>query len=420
MAEDNALYFAKSHSGLGIRSAFDPEETDSGDETDYQLTEDLREPKNRPKKSLTKVSPGNLESGNPSEVSQVRPVSASRGGLNTAARPCHYGANNIQHAKATHLFFAPGSDVGYPLCPLDHAREQEHLAVWRSKNPDTIVRPSEPIIPGHGALQIANQEKAMKDDVSALSTAFMVFHHGISPDAPEATFGQNSPFAGAGRSPGSLSPLPAETRTSEFKETALNAALERARAGKGGRKPSELAAIGAAEEERRDYSKGYVKGDDGRLTRFYKPLGKAAKGKRKPIAQGTYVQSKDLQPISTPYGEGNAPIDHVITAYHAAKDNGENVGSNKIVDAILKQHGAGVVTRSHLDSALQTMSTPRKKWSEVAPTLKPLPIGGVGAYSSYLTSLNQAQEDKPLEDEANDAEKWGYTTSRNSAFEDDL
>ena len=409
MTEDNPLSFAKSHAGLGIRSAFDPEETDSGDETDYQLVEDLREPKHRPKTKLNKASEANPLSGNPGEVIQVRPMSPRRGGLNTNSRPCWVDPTDTGHPRATHAFYGPEDTVPKPLCPLHFAQAQEHLAVWRSKNPDAITIPSHPITPGSEVLEIANKEKAMKNDISALMTSYMVFHHGVHPDAPEAVFGQNSIYAGPGRTPGSASKSPAETRTPEYKETALNAALERARSGNGGRTPKELEDIGAQEEARRDYSKGYVKTAEGTLTRFYKPLGESAKGKSKGIVPGNYVKPQDAAP-------GQAPIEKVMSVAKEAKNNGTYLDKD-IWHAIIENHGDGVITPEHVATHLKAKAI--SKATKPAP-LKPLPIGQVGAYSSYLTGLSQAHEDRPLKEEEDENEKWGYTTSRNKAFEDDL
>jgi hypothetical protein len=410
MAEDNPLYFAKSHAGLGIRSGFDPEEeSDSGDETDYQLVEDLREPKHRPKTKINDATLGNPLSGNPGEVRQVRPMSPRRGGLNTNSRPCWVDPTDTGHPRATHAFYGPEDTVPKPLCPLHFAQAQEHLAVWRSKNPDAIVTPSHPITPGSEVLEIANKEKAMKNDISALMTSYMVFHHGVHPDSPEAVFGQNSIYAGPGRTPGSVSKTPAETRTPEYKETALNAALDRARSGNGGRTPKELEDIGAQEEARRDYSKGYTKNAEGKLTRFYKPLGESAKGKSKGIAPGNYVKPQDAAP-------GQAPIEKVMAVAKEAKNNGTYLDKD-IWHAIIENHGDGVITPEHVVTHLKGKAI--SKATKPAP-LKPLPIGQVGAYSSYLTGLSQANEDRPLKEEEDENEKWGYTTSRNKAFEDDL
>ena len=410
MAEDNPLYFAKSHAGLGIRSGFDPEEeSDSGDETDYQLVEDLREPKHRPKTKKHDATLGNPLSGNPGEVRQVRPMSPRRGGLNTNSRPCWVDPTDTGHPRATHAFYGPEDTVPKPLCPLHFAQAQEHLAVWRSKNPDAIVTPSHPITPGSEVLEIANKEKAMKNDISALMTSYMVFHHGVHPDSPEAVFGQNSIYAGPGRTPGSVSKTPAETRTPEYKETALNAALDRARSGNGGRTPKELEDIGAQEEARRDYSKGYTKNAEGKLTRFYKPLGESAKGKSKGIAPGNYVKPQDAAP-------GQAPIEKVMAVAKEAKNNGTYLDKD-IWHAIIENHGDGVITPEHVVTHLKGKAI--SKATKPAP-LKPLPIGQVGAYSSYLTGLSQANEDRPLKEEEDENEKWGYTTSRNKAFEDDL
>lgn len=409
---DDPQYFARNVPGAGknIRTAFDPEEdTHSGDETDYQLVEDVVPPKHRQKQLLNEVTPSNPSSGNPAEVTQVRPMSPKRGGLNNQTRPCHYAKGNIGHPTASHFFYAPGSEVPYPLCPLDHARESEHLAKWQSKNPDVMVTPSRPIVPGYDVVEHANKEKKMKDDISALSTAFMVFHHGVSPEAPEAVFGQNSMYAGAGRTPGSTAPTPSQIRTPESKEQALEAALRRAREGKGGRTPKELEEIGKTEEARRDYEKGYTKNDKGEYTRFYKPLGEAAKGKRKPIGRGNYVKPQDAAP-------GQAPIEKVMAVAKEAKNNGTHLDKD-IWHAIIENHGDGVVTPAHVVEHVKG----REKQKNVKPgPLKPLPIGGPGAFSQYIKTVSEATEDKPQEQEEKENELWGYRASRNGAFGSDF
>ena len=405
---DDPLYFARNvpGAGRGIRTAFDPEDdTSSGDETDYQLVEDPAEPKNRKKTLLNEVTPANVSSGNPAEVRQVRPMSPRRGGMNTESRPCHYANRDQGHPRASHFFYAPGSEVPYPLCPLHHTIEMEHLAKWRADNPDTIVPPSRPIIPGHDVVEHANKEKQMKDDISALSTAFMVFHHGVSPEAPESVFGQDTLYAGPGRTPGSAAPTPPETRTPEFKERALDAALRRAREGRGGRTEKELAEIGKAQEANRDYSKGYVKGPDGTLTRFYQPLGEAAKGKRKPIGPGNYVKPKDAAP-------GEAPIEKVMAVAKEAKSHGTYLDKD-IWHAIIENHGDGVVTPEHVVSHVKGVAA--QKNVKPAP-LQPLPIGKAGAYSDYIKTMSEATEDRPQEREEAESELWGYRSSRNSEF----
>ena len=405
---DDPHYFARNVPGAGknIRTSFDTEDdTSSGDETDYQLVEDVLPPKNRKKQLLNEVTPANPSSGNPAEVTQVRPMSPRRGGLNTQNRPCHYANRDQGHAYASHLFYAPGSEVPFPLCPLHHAKEQEYLAKWRSNNPDVIVPPSRPIIPGYDTLEHANKEKKMKDDISALSTSFMVFHHGVSPEAPESVFGQETPYAGPGRTPGTTSPTPDQTRTPEYKEQALEAALRRAREGNGGRTPKELEEIGKSEEARRDYEKGYTKNDQGKLTRFYKPLGEAAKGKSKPVGRGTFVKQKSAAP-------GQAPIEKVMAVAKEAKNNGTYLDKD-IWHAIIENHGDGVITPSHVVEHVKGQAI--QKAVKPAP-LKPLPIGELGAYSKYLKTVGETTEDKPLQQEENENELWGYTASRNDAF----
>ena len=409
---DDPHYFARNvpGAGKGMRTVFDPEDdSHSGDETDYQLVEDPAEPKNRKKTLLNEVTQGNPSSGTPGEVRQVRPMSPRRGGMNTESRPCHYANRDQGHPRASHFFYAPGSDIPYPLCPLHHAKEMEHLAKWQSENPDTIVPTARPITPGHDVVEHANKEKMMKDDISALSTAFMVFHHGISPEAPEAVFGQDTPYAGPGRTPGTTAPTPPETRTPEFKERALDAALRRAREGKGGRTPKELEEIGKSEEARRDYSKGYVKNEEGRLTRFYQPLGEAAKGKSKPVGRGNYVKPQDAPP-------GQAPIEKVMAVAKEAKNQGTYLDRD-IWHAIIENHGDGVITPQHVVEHVKGVQ--KQKSVKPAP-LKPLPIGEAGAYDKYITTLSQATEDKPLEREENESELWGYRASRRDSFGTDL
>ena len=405
---DDPHYFARNVPGAGknIRTAFDPEDdTSSGDETDYQLVEDVLPPKNRKKQLLNEVTPANVSSGNPAEVTQVRPMSPRRGGLNTQNRPCHYANRDQGHAYASHLFYAPGSEVPFPLCPLHHAREAEHLAKWRSNNPDVIVPPSRPIIPGYDTLEHANIEKKMKDDISALSTSLMVFHHGVSPEAPESVFGQETLYAGPGRTPGTKDPTPDQARTPEYKEQALEAALRRAREGNGGRTPKELEEIGKSEEARRDYKKGYTKNDQGKLTRFYKPLGEAAKGKSKPVGRGTFVKQKSAAP-------GQAPIEKVMAVAKEAKNNGTYLDKD-IWHAIIENHGDGVITPAHVVENVKG----RALQKDVKPApLTPLPIGKAGAYSQYLKTVGEATEDRPLQQEENENELWGYTASRNDAF----
>jgi hypothetical protein len=409
---DDPLYFAKNvpGAGKGMRTVFDPEDnSQSGDETDYQLVEDPAEPKHRKKTLLNEVTPANLASGNPGEVRQVRPMSPNRGGMNTESRPCHYANRDQGHPRASHFFYAPGSEVPYPLCPLHHTIEMEHLAKWRASNPDTIVPPSRPIVTGHDVVEHANKEKQMKDDISALSTSFMVFHHGVSPEAPEAVFGQETPYAGPGRTPGTTAPTPPETRTPEFKERALDAALRRAREGNGGRTEKELTEIGKAEEARRDYSKNYVKDDSGKLTRFYQPLGEAAKGKRKPIGQGNYVKPQNAAP-------GQAPIEKVMAVAKEAKSHGTHLDKD-IWHAIIENHGDGVITPAHVVEHVKG----REKQKSVKPApLTPLPIGGLGAYDTYLKTLGEAAEDKPEQHEENQSELWGYRASRSDAFGSDF
>jgi len=409
---DDPHYFAKNVPGAGknIRTAFDPEDDNSsGDETDYQLVEDVIPPKNRPKKLLNDVTPANPSSGNPAEVTQVRPMSPRRGGLNIKARPCWVDPTDTGHPTATHAFYGPGDSVPKPLCPLHFAQAQEHLAVWRSKNPEAIVNDSFPITSPVENLTIANQEKSMKDDISALSTSFMVFHHGISPEAPESVFGQNTLYAGPGRPPGSKSATPPETRTPEFKEQALEAALRRAREGKGGRTPKELEKIGNQEETRRDYKKGYIRTADGGWTRFYKPLGESAQGKRKPIGPGNYVKPTDAAP-------GQAPIEKVMAVAKEAKNNGTYL-DNDIWHAIIENHGDGVITPAHVVEHVKA----RAAQKDVKPApLTPLPIGKAGAYSQYLKTLGETAEDKPLAQEENENELWGYRASRNDAFRSDF
>jgi hypothetical protein len=409
---DDPQYFARNVPGAGrnMRTAFDPEDASySGDETDYQLVEDPAEPKHREKKLLNDITPSNPASGNPAEVSQVRPMSPKRGGLNTESRPCHYANRDQGHARASHFFYAPGSEVPYPLCPLHHTIEMEHLAKWRASNPDTIVTPSRPIVPGYDVVEHANKEKKMKDDISALSTAFMVFHHGISPEAPEAVFGQDTPYAGPGRTPGTTAPIPAQTRTPEYKEQALEAALRRAREGKGGRTPKELEEIGKTEEARRDYEKGYTKNDKGEYTRFYKPLGEAAKGKRKPIGRGNYVKPQDAAP-------GQAPIEKVMNVAREALTHGAHLDKD-MWHAIIENHGDGVITPAHVVEHVKG----RQMQKAVKPApLKPLPIGEPGAYDKYIKTLSDATEDKPAQKEEDENELWGYRASRNGAFGSDF
>jgi hypothetical protein len=245
----------------------------------------------------------------------------------------------------------------------------------------------------------------MKDDFSALSTAFMVFHHGVSPEAPEAVFGQDTPYAGPGRTPGTTAPTPSQIRTPESKEQALEAALRRGREGNGGRTPKELEAIGKAEEARRDYSTGYTKNDKGEHTRFYKPLGEAAKGKSKPVGRGTFVKQKSAAP-------GQAPIEKVMAVAKEAKNNGTHLDKD-IWHAIIENHGDGVITPAHVVEHVTSRDQNRKVKPE---PLKPIPIGKVGAYSQYLKTVGEATEDKPLEQEEKENELWGYTASRNDAF----
>jgi hypothetical protein len=409
---DDPQYFARNVPGAGknIRTAFDPEDdTSSGDETDYQLVEDVVPPKHRPKQLLNEVTPANPSSGNPAEVTQTRPMSPRRGGLNTQSRPCWVDPTDTGHERATHAFYGPNDSVPKPLCPLHYAQAQEHLAVWRSKNPDAIVNDSFPINAPVENLKIANQEKTMKDDVSALSTAMMVFHHGVSPEAPESVFGQETLYAGPGRTPGSKSLTPPEERTPAFKEAALDAALRRAREGKGGRTPKELEEIGKSEEARRDYSKGYTKNDKGDLTRYYTPLGEAAKGKNKPIGRGNYVKPKSAAP-------GQAPIEKVMAVAKEAKNNGTHLDKD-IWHAIIENHGDGVITPEHVISKVK--GDVKQRNTKPAP-LKPLPIGQVGAYSQYLKTVSEATEDKPLQQEENENELWGYKASRNDAFKSDF
>ena len=99
-----------------------------------------------------------------------------------------------------------------------------------------------------------------------------------------------------------------------------------------------------------------------------------------------------------------------------AKNSGTYLDKD-IWHAIIENHGDGVITPEHVVTHLKGKAINKAK--KPAP-LKPLPIGQVGAYSSYITGLSQANEDRPLKEEEDENEKWGYTTSRNKAFEDDL
>ena len=404
MSAEDILGFAKTFSGKGHRSSFDPED-DRGDEgNNLQSEEILREPKHRVKKKSIEVFPGNPESAT---AAALKTTAITQRRKSDQGLPC-FNANRDQgHTKASHIFHTPSTSieggVGYPLCPTCLSKEQEHLATWRKNNPDTYVKSPEAITPTVAARQIG-EEAGMRNDKRALMSAYMVFGTGINPEDERSWVEPKSGSAGPGRTPGTTKSI---ERTPEFKETALNAALERARSGKGGRTPEELKAIGDSEEERRDYSKGYVQNDQGKLTRFYKPIGEAAKGKRKLIAKGNYVAQKDAAP-------GEAPIEKVLSVAKTAKSHGTELNRD-IWHAIIDAHGEGAVTPQHVIDAVKTSKTPKITDEDLYKKQKPLPISRrAGAFASYVQNVAGAGESQERK-EAHEEDLWGYL-SRNDEF----
>jgi hypothetical protein len=406
MSAEEILSFAKTHAGKGYRSAFDPED-DRGDEGEnIQGEEILREPKHRAKQKSIEVFPSNPESGT---SASLKTTAITQRRKSDQGLPCFNANKNQGHPKATHIFHTPSTSieggVGYPLCASCLSKEQEHLATWRKKNPDTYVKSPEAITPDVATRQIG-EEAGMRNDKRALMSSYMVFGKGVSPKDERSWVETKTGYAGPGRTPGTTKGI---EKTPEFKATALETALERARSGKGGRTAEELQKIGESEEERRDYSKGYVKNEAGKLTRFYKPLGEAAKGKSKPIAKGNYVAKKDAAP-------GQAPIEKVMGVAKEAKKHGTYLNKD-IWNAILEHHGEGVIEPKHVVEHVKGQQMQKEfEAKNKGKKQKALPISRrPGAFSSYVQNAagsNEFEERK----EAKADEDWQSYLSRNEEF----
>jgi hypothetical protein len=413
MSAEDILGFAKTHAGKGYRSAYDPED-DRGDEGEnIQGEETLREPKHRAKQKKINYHYSNEETGQPSAVTSTGLVSGSR-----AIKPvyCHYANRDQGHAKATHIFHTPATSVeggvGYPLCPKHLSEEQEHLAKWRKNNPDVYVKSPEALTPDV-TMRLHGEESGMKEDKRALMASYMVFGKNIHPDDERVLFGQNTPFVGPGRTPGTTKNPRVTDVTPEYKKTALNAALERARSGKGGRSSEELQKIGKSEEERRDYSTGYVKNPQGKLTRFYKPIGEAAKGKRKPIAKGNYVAKKDA-------ALGEAPIEKVMSVAKEAKKHGTYLDKD-IWHAIIENHGEGVVQPKHVVEHVKGQQIQKEfEAKNKGKKQGDLPIPRrAGAFATYAKNVAGAGEAEELKEEKANEDWFGYL-SRDGEFRNQL
>ena len=400
-ASDDALNFIKQNAGKGLRSSWDPEDThdDGGDNLQYE--EVLKEPKHRAKQKKLEVSGDTLTSTVP-------------GSRKTTPHYCFNANGNQGHPKASHIFHTPASStsgsVGYALCPSCLSTEQEHLANWRKDNVNTYVKQPEPITP-EVSQRHHNELKGMNNDVRALTSSMMVFKYGVHPDAPEAAVAQETAYAGPGRTPSSNKPTATEQRTPEFKENALNAALERSRSGVGGRTPKELEDIGKEQEkfslDNRDNSK-YAKTEKGNTYRVYPKAGEASKGRIKGPAVGNYVKKTDSQPITTPLGEGNAPIDRVVKA-------GKEQGPKANWKSIAKEYGEGIVTPAWAKNATESQGAPKS-----APgKQESLPIPKkAGAYASYVHDLVDSGQAADTKDTNED--DWYSYVSRNSEFKGGL
>lgn len=416
MADSNydLLGFAKQYAGRGIRTAFDPED-DRGDEGENLTSETVvRPPKHRAKQKSTEVLPGNPQTG-ASPSLKVTLINKRRDSL-----PCWNKGGNQGHAPASHIFYTPKSSVeggvGKPLCPTCLAAENESLKTWRAKNPDIYVKEPESITPEVLRRQVT-EERGMEADKRAFVGIGLMKSPGGMPE--DFNYGNKTPYAGPGRAPGSTK-TPRLDVSEEYKKTALDKALERAKSGEIPEIYGRQEEIGKAEEERRsaaiESGEGYYKHPlTGKITRYYKPIGEAAKGKRKPIGMGNYVPKKDAQPITTPLGEGNAPIDKVLKVAKTAKAHGTYLDKD-IWNTIIKEHGEGVVKPEHVISAVKTIK--ENKAAKTAPKTEPSPLPiprRAGAFAKYAENVRGAGETKARREE-NEAELWGYL-SRNDEFD---
>jgi hypothetical protein len=435
MSVEDILGFARTYAGKNIRSVYDPEDESNDEGNSLQITEGPKEPKHRPKQKSMEVFQPNPASGTPGTVKRTAVTSRRRVGQGVA---CHFKSedHDQSHPQATHIFHTPSSStiggVGFPLCPKHLSEEQEHLANWRKDNPDIYVKSPEPITPDVEN-RIVHEQAGMSNDVKAVMSAGMIFHHGVSPEDERSWFGQMTPYAGAGRTPGTTKPLPAQTRTPEYKETALNTALERARKGMAGRNweelskedkqtlssgktPEQLAKIGEEQEEKRKADKeNYFVGKSGVPVRSMLTLGESAEGRRKGIARGNYVKPHSER-TDTPIGKGNAPIDNVMKAVLAHHKSGKKLDRESL-HSIIEQHGEGVVTPNYVLSSLQTKATPKVSNEEVRKKQQPLPISRrAGAFSRYMEEVSGAGMETHERNVENEDEDWQSYLSRNNEF----
>jgi len=458
---DDPLYFAKNVPGAGTntRTVFDTDD-DRGDEGENLnvTTTGVTKPRISSKKRFELI-PGHEKLGTPPSTVVTSTRNSKAGGRNLEAPYCAAAANNQEHPKATHIFygFRTGEEqAGWPLCPQHLSEANEKLALKKRDNPNILIRPATPITPDTLNKNI-NIEKNMRDDMSALSSMYVI-SKGVHPDSPEAAFVAEK--AGPGRTPyynkedwpsGSPSPTPGSSRTPEEKETALNSVLDRARKGMirsknytvsnpnydssadpkevdalgnhltaervpmvTSKNDKEIREIGENQETNRDYSKGnYVRDERGVLTRVF-PGNREAQRRRtkKKLAMGTY--KKSVNP-STPIGEGDAPIDKVINAARIAKSEGTPL-TKDVWQSIIEKHGEGAVKPTHVATTVKALNTPRKKGA-VEGKVIPFP-GRAGAFAKYKQELS-TPEDTAAAAEEHENEMWGLT-SRNDSFRTDL